>query len=214
MFDDMYIGHSSQKWKNVEEGYHIDRYGQRIDVRTIDISYVMNLKNWYLRIDMSKEEEVRLRESPLFQILNQNTDVLSLERMVELDKEVRVATVKAFGNRGDYDVRLEEDDEVNVGDTVLTGLKDDGRFGYLDVGLVQKIIKTNRISREERVLKDVITEASETFIALRNKIREKEIKREIQERMKVVDKRQEMEMYAKMDSGIKELLDELDKIEE
>lgn len=207
------LGSSDQLWEDIESGYHVDAKFRRHYVRDISRFYAENLIEWYLRAAQTDEEVVRLRNSEMFKTLEVITKRGSYERMVGLEKEVRVATIVTFDNEVSYDVILEDADKVNIGDTIVAGSKNDDEADRLVVGLVKYISYKKRIDASIRVLKDVITNSSNTFIEFRNKVRREEIEKVIEERMKVIDERQAIEMYAKADTKIKDLLEELDELE-
>ena len=208
---DRYIGDSEQLWYNADRGYHIDSDLRVFSIKGINARYAANMRGWYLRINMQREERKRLMNTKLFYFLNDITKTRTLSDMIELGPEIRLATVQEIGYGDYYSVILE--DAGDIGDTIVSE-HSDGKVGQLHVGVIDSIQRTTeRYSSYEKLI-DVITDSCDAFKMIKNKVRIDEIKREIEERMTTIDERHELEMYAKVDDGIKDLLDELDIMRE
>lgn len=136
-----------------------------------------------------------------------------------MENKAKIASVKSIitGNTRQSIVK-DSISEVEVGDIVLLGYVDNDKFGSFDVGRVEDI---KQIGPENEYvgslyvsIRDVITDSSSIFKGLKHDLRKKFIKEEIDARIKRVDERQRMEMYAKSDSTIAELMKELDSLKE
>lgn len=204
-----FIGDSEQLWENADKGYHINSEQSIVYVKGINARYAYNMRSWYMRIDMSQDERTRLMNTTLFRILDDITKIRTLDDMIELGGEIKLANTQAIDTGDYYHVILE--DEGEVGDTILSE-HTNGKGEELRVGVIVSIYNTNeRYASYEKFI-DVITDASNAFKSIKNKVRIKEIKTEIDEKMRAIDERQQLEMYAKADTKIKDLLAELDNM--
>lgn len=140
--------------------------------------------------------------------------------MMENNKYVIVKSIVSGHNRK---ARIKNEDlTLEVGDMALIGRSNDNLFGSFDVGRVEKIYDEDcvgednfvvKVGEGNIVVKDVITNSSGIFKGFKQELRKKEIKREIAGRMKKVDERQRMEMYAESDETIAALVKELDGLQ-
>lgn len=217
-----YIGDSRQRWSDVENGHHRDGRGRLIRTNQIDKRYAQNMHQWYLsKIDMTHSEKERLEDSQLFQILNDKLGIKMTSNdtnknrkgeMITMTSEKNVAIIRSIVTNT-TESTLVGDSKAKVGDIVLTKEGSEGKFGSFNIGRVETIQMTDQARRGISKITKVVTDVSEDFKALSDELRKKAIKAEIEERMKEVDERQRMMMYAKEDKGIKELLSELDRLD-
>lgn len=133
-----------------------------------------------------------------------------------MENKLKIAVVKSIVSANDRQAVIEGDKlDLEVGDVVLVGRNTGALFGSFDVGRVERIYETDLFDfsgERNLVVEDVITDSSKVFKGLKQKLRKVEIKKEIAERMKKVDERQRMEMYASTDDTIAELMKELDQL--
>lgn len=214
-----YIGNSAQKWSEIETGHHRDAKGRMIKAHVISERYAQNLKHWYLsKIDMTPYERRRLEDSKLFQILNDKLGIETTQKsnhegeMIYMPNKEVLVTVRSIVTQT-IKKATDVDKKAKVGDIVLIQAGSNRKFGSYDIGRVEAIEETHHIPMSVSQVADVITDASNEFKALSNELRKQTIKAEIEEKMKKVDERQKMRMYAEEDSGIKALLEELEQMD-
>lgn len=123
--------------------------------------------------------------------------------------KVKFLSTLQHAKANSYDFFLNDGVEADIGDILLV----DSTPGYSLAQVVSIHDSETSHHQATRYAMDNLTDASDHLKALRNQVRQKEIRAEIKSRMKQVDETQKMKMYAEQDPRIKALLEELESNE-